>query len=76
MSWQHGSLVLTGPDGLGGQWRFEDLGPGNYQVRFVYIGATTEIDLSDIHEIRRLTGFWAGEVVTPLVEVDLVSIAN
>lgn len=76
LSWQHGSLVLTGPDGLGGQWRFEDLGTGNYQVRFVYIGAITEIDLSDIHEIRRLTGFWTGEVVTPLVEVDLVSIAN
>lgn len=37
--WQNNQLLFGGADGLGGGWSFDNLKPGNYQIRLRYINS-------------------------------------
>ena len=76
LSWRDNLLTFIGENGTRGVWIFEDLKPDTYQIRFTYRDNSKEIELFGFYESRRFTGFWTGEVVTPLVKVDLMSTAN
>ena len=78
MLWWHNNLLnLRGGDGNRGIfWRFLDIKPDTYQIRFTYNNNNKEIELPGFLESHKFTSLWTGEVVTPLVDVDVMSAAN
>ena len=58
-----GSLRLSGPDGFGGEWSFEPLGPGRYALSFEYGNDTEKADDG--------AASWRGRVETPALTVTI-----
>jgi hypothetical protein len=77
LSWNDDKLWLGGMDGFGGVWGFaEELRKGPYQIRIRYVNAQKAFlqrrkGAGDRDMITR-DPMWAGEIITPPVEVLLV----
>ncbi|WP_293299061.1 hypothetical protein [Microcoleus sp. PH2017_11_PCY_U_A] len=72
--WQKNSLLIGGSDGLGGSWYFDNIKPGDYQIRFRYISSRSvrpcyDPKKDEEHLIREI---WTGEATTPFVKVYVV----
>ena len=82
LSWFNNSLTLSFKDkNRDLWWQFSDIKPDTYQIRFFYRNPSKEIEsfdikLLDFYERMQSIGLWKGEVVTPLVKVDLMSTDN
>jgi hypothetical protein len=72
ISWQRNQLEMGGPDGFRGYWYFRNLEPGKYKLQFRYESLS---ERAEVYEPQKkvLSDIWTGEVVTPLVELDLIS---
>jgi hypothetical protein len=68
--WQNNQLLFGGADGLGGGWSFDNLKPGNYQIRLRYINSRALLVCYDPdRDDENLTrGIWTGQIVTPFVK--------
>jgi hypothetical protein len=68
--WQNNQLLFGGNDGLGGGWSFDNLKPGNYQIRLRYINSRAFLVCYDPdRDDENLTrGIWTGQIVTPFVK--------
>ncbi len=70
-------LRLSGPDGAGGEWRFDDVKPGKYTVRLVYTSNEEALkpvlDRPAQHAINpKEAPFWTGKVTTRGLVVEVV----
>ncbi|XZO04267.1 MAG: hypothetical protein ACM65L_11360 [Microcoleus sp.] len=72
--WQNNQLLFGGADGLGGGWSFDNLNPGNYQIRLRYISSRAVLFCDEPHmdEYKLTRGIWTGQMLTPLVNIRLV----
>lgn len=72
--WHNNKLLLGGTDELGGGWHFDNLKPGNYQIRLRYISSRGVLLCYDsqINEDKLIQGIWTGQITTPFVNFRLV----
>lgn len=64
---------LSGQEGSGGVWKFGELKPGSYRVRFIYHNSQSTGWVIDGRRRREVcNNLWIGTVFTPFLEFQLL----
>lgn len=74
LSWHDGKLYLSGNEGGGGAWGFQNLQPGTYRVRFTYLSNSSKGKIFVMPRLLQevFDDLWVGMACTPFVEFRLV----